>query len=385
MNAPTPQARTLSEILRTQIATEGAIPFRDFMAAALYHPEFGYYSSGRARIGRKGDFFTSVSVGPLYGALLARQIAEIWDRIGCPASFDVVEQGAHDGTLLADVLRALANQAPDCAAATRPGIIEPSESWRARQAARLNRWPIRWWESVETMDPIVGVHFSNELLDAFPVHLVRFDGSVWWERFVTWSDDAFRLVDQAIANPALSRRLAEFHVPTGYETEVNLVADQWMEGLLAKVERGCVFIADYGYPRGEYYAPHRITGTLQAIAEHRIEQNPLTRPGEADLTAHVDFTAVAQAAVKSGARIEGYTDQHHFLTGLVRLHFPDGVRPSPSELRAFQTLSHPTMLGRAFKMLAVSRSLADHPSPLSGFSFACDPRLALGLDGTSMV
>ncbi|MEQ1862607.1 MAG: SAM-dependent methyltransferase [Chthoniobacteraceae bacterium] len=340
-------AMTLTEILRAEIAASGPMRFRDFMARALYDPQHGYYASGRARIGRKGDYFTSVSVGPLFGTLLARQFAEVWEKLGRPADFTLVEQGAHDGTLAADVLAAFPAHLT---------IIEPSPHWRALQQQKLAGRDVRWVESVAALEPFTGVHFSNELLDAFPVHLVHRAADGLRERAVALEGDRFVFVDVPLSSDRL------------HEGEVNLAALDWIASLAPKLTRGIVLIIDYGHTRSALP-----TGpTLEAIASHR-RVDPLATPGEADLTAHVDFTALAEA---TDLEVLGFTDQHHFLTGLARLHFVEGTPPDPRDARAFQTLSHPTMLGRAFKALALGRGVEGQ---LSGFAFARDPRAELGL------
>jgi SAM-dependent MidA family methyltransferase len=351
---------SLAEILRAEIAAHGPMSFRDFMARALYDPQFGYYASGRAKIGRKGDYFTSVSVGPLFGALLARQFAEIWEKLGRPVDFTLVEQGAHDGALAADVLAALPVECP-----ARLIIIEPTPHWRALQQAKLAGRDVRWVESVEALEPFVGIHYSNELLDAFPVHLVRQMDGMWFERAVAVEGGQFVWSEVPLSN----ERLRE-HVDGSSPTrEINLAALDWMKVLASKLTRGVVLAIDYGYTRVE---PPR-DGTLEAIASHR-RVDPLAAPGEADLTAHVDFTSLATA---SDLDVLGFTDQHHFLIGLARLYFVEGERPDPRDMRAFQTLSHPTMLGRSFKALALARGLA---GPLAGFAFAGDARRTLGVD-----
>jgi SAM-dependent MidA family methyltransferase len=375
---PPDQTTPLTQILRAEIAARGPIPFRDFMAAALYHPEHGYYTSGRATIGRHGDFITSVSVGRLFGTLLARQFIEMWDRMERPATFSLIEQGAHDGTLMEDVLLGLRSISPECSSAARPTIIEPAAVWREKQRARLKDWPVEWADSVETLAPFTGIHFSNELLDAFPVHLVRRGADAWFELHVEWKDNRFTFVDRPVVNAELRARLAQIAAPTGYLTEVCLEATWWMKTLAQKLTRGYVLAIDYGFAHTDYYRPERTTGTLEALAAHRRESDPLARPGDVDLTAHVDFTALAEAARQTGLQIEGFTDQHHFMVGLAAQHFPDGVQPSASDMRAFQTLAHPTMLGRSFKAFASSRSV-NSPMRLAGFSQACPADVELGL------
>jgi len=340
------------------------------MARALYDPAHGYYATGRARIGRAGDFFTNVSVGSLFGTLLARQFVEVWDRLGRPDDFTIVEQGAHRGEFAHDVLQALAQLAPECAATVRYVIVEPSPILSEAQREHLRGERVEWFVSLEEAPPFTGVHFSNELLDSFPVHLVRSDGTAWQERHVAWEDDHFIFLDGPLTRPALSARLEEIGPrAAGYTTEINLAAEEWISAVAPKLIRGVVLAIDYGFARAEYYAPERNTGTLRAYAAHHLELDPLARPGEIDLTAHVDFTAVSSAAKRAGLQLHGYCDQHHFFVGLGRTHFPDGTIPDAREMRAFKTLMHPGLLGLSFQVLALEKLLPSS-SPLMGFAFA---------------
>ena len=200
-----PAFTALSEILQREIADQGPIPFRDFMAAALYHPSAGYYSSGRSRIGREGDFFTSVSVGALFGKLLARQVAEMWERLRRPAQFEIVEQGANGGDFARDVLGALRETAPDCFAAVVYTVIEPAAALRDAQSATLAEFAgkVCWHESLEELAPFTGVHFSNELIDAFPVHRVIRFGGTWLEQYVDFHGGRFVFVNGQISSDSL--------------------------------------------------------------------------------------------------------------------------------------------------------------------------------------
>jgi SAM-dependent MidA family methyltransferase len=368
----------LAALLRAEIAQRGPIPFRDFMEQALYHPQYGYYSSGRAHLGRRGDYFTNVSVGPFFGRLLARQFAEMWERLGAPPDFALVEQGAHTGDFAADALAALRQLAPACFAATTCWLVEPLSALRAAQQARLAPFApqVRWVAALAELPPFCGVHFSNELIDAFPVHrVVRRDGD-WRERAVAFQNGGFVFMDIPFSSDALRSHLAYLpDLPPDYETEVNLAAATWLSDVTARLRAGFILAMDYGFPRAEYYRPERSSGTLSAYAEHRREPDPLARPGEIDLTAHVDFTALAEAALATGLELAGFTDQHHFMVGLGQRHFSDEVPGTPQELRAFKTLMHPDMLGRSFHALCVSRNV--NAAALSGFHFAADPRRAL--------
>ena len=371
--------RPLGASLREEIQAHGAITFRDFMERALYDPEYGFYSAARARIGRAGDFFTNVSVGPLFGTLLARQFAEVWERLDRPAEFTIVEQGAHAGDFARDTLAALRRLAPGCAEAAKYVIIEPAPQLRALQEANLGKERVRWVRSLTELPPFAGVHFSNELLDAFPTHLVRWDGAHWGEQYVALNGSEFVFACGPLSRDALRDRLDRFRdFRAGYTTEVNLAAIQWASDVAGKLQKGVVLAIDYGFARPEFYAPERTAGTLRAYRAHRLEENPLATPGEIDLTAHVEFTSVAEAAEAAGLSVHGFTDQHHFFVALGAMHFPEGVVPSPGEMREFKTLMHPTMLGRSFQVLALARGLIG--APLSGFSLAGDAGRALAMN-----
>jgi SAM-dependent MidA family methyltransferase len=343
-----------------RIAAEGPITFSEFMGAALYDPEHGYYASGRAVIGRKGDFITSVSVGPLFGRLLARQFGAWWEELGRPAPFTLVEQGAHDGRLAGDVLEGLRLQNPECFAATRYVVVEPSKSWREKQAAQLAVFAdkLSWVAAPEELREVVGVVFSNELLDAFPVHRVRRESGAWRERYVTMQNDAFAWRDGELSSAALRAHLAKLPpAPDGYETEVNLLIEPWARSSAAALRRGYLLVIDYGYERAEYYRQERAHGTLSGYLGQGRAEDLLARPGEIDLTAHVDFTTLIETAEAAGLRLAGFTDQHRFLAPLGAAHFSesgnDGQRAQ--ELRAFKTLMHPELLGAAFKVIWFAR------------------------------
>ena len=198
-------AQPLSRTIRELIRREGPIPFARFMEQALYHPEHGYYSSDRCAIGRRGDYFTSVSVGPLFGQMLAAQFAEIWEMLERPNDFVIVEQGAHHGEFATDVLEAVRTRSPDFFAALRYRIIEPFPVVRRRQEGVLGSFAEKteWRGSLEEMEPFCGVHFSNELLDALPVHLLIAAGPAgarrWHERFVERTSCGFAFVDRPLS------------------------------------------------------------------------------------------------------------------------------------------------------------------------------------------
>jgi SAM-dependent MidA family methyltransferase len=369
--------QALAGFIQQTIRETGPVTFAWFMEQALYHPEFGYYSSGRCEIGRRGDYFTNASVGPLFGRLLAAQFAEMWEVLGRPDDFVIVEQGAHHGDFARDALLAARERSPAFFASLRYRIVEPFSILEERQRVTLSdfRSKLKWEKSLDDLAPFQGVHFSNELLDAMPVHLIarNEENTGWRERLVGLSGDGFAFVESPIANDALRQHLET--IPEGpaapYETEINLAALEWIANVSRKLERGFVLAVDYGYAREQFYAAKRSSGTLQSYAEHRPLPSPLRGIGQADITAHVDWTSVVERAEECGLTLNGFTDQHHFITGLLTV-----VEPAADERRALQTLTHPELLGTRFQSLLLGQ---DAPvAGLSGFRFARDARKALG-------
>jgi len=361
----------LIDLIRAEIENRGPVSFAWFMQQVLYHPEHGYYSSGRCAIGRHGDYFTNVSVGPLFGQLLAAQFAEVWERLGETDNFVIVEQGAHHGDFARDVLEAARIRYPDFSSALRYRIVERFPILQDRQLQTLQsfRDKVEWCDSIE---PFVGIHFSNELLDAMPVRLT----GPGWEKLVDFDEHSFVFVERSVDKSAA----------------VNQTALDWVQNIATQLQRGYVMAIDYGYSRGEFRQ------TVQVRAKHRFLDSPFEQIGQADITAHVNWTSIAERAQKNGLRIAGFTDQHHFLTGIIsewpemlQARSSDSTARQPSDRRvrvgdvderikrALQTLLHPEMLGRSFQVLALERGI-DPVAPLAGFKFARDPRSTLGLE-----
>jgi SAM-dependent MidA family methyltransferase len=281
------------------------------------------------------------------------------------------------------VLAELQEVEPECFRGVVYTIIEPAARLRSRQQARLGAWveKVSWCASLEALVSGVGIHFSNELFDALPVHRVAFRTSGWVERYVAAVGEELSLEDGPLSTPCLSARLEDLTVPVGYETEVNLAAEDLIGRLYANLSRGYVLAIDYGFSRAEYYRPERVSGTLSGYSGHRRTADLLGMPGQIDLTAHVDFTSLVAAAEAAGWSLRGYTDQHHLMVGLSPLYFADEnvlTREQEQELRAFKTLMHPDFMGRSFKALCLEKGISGSP-PLAGFRFARDSRGALGL------
>ena len=230
----------LTRCIRAEIEKQGPISFARFMHQALYHPEHGYYSSGRCAIGRKGDYFTNVSVGPLFGEFLAAQFAEMWERLGSVEDFTVIEQGAHDGQFARDVLESVQKRAPEFFAALRYRIVEPFPILQNRQSRTLERFrdKVEWRDSLQ---PFLGVHFSNELLDAMPVRLIS--GNM--EKLVDLKNDTFVFVERPISQQATFQ-------PRAQGDAFNQAALDWLDDVTAKLQRGYVVAFDYGRLEDEF-------------------------------------------------------------------------------------------------------------------------------------
>jgi SAM-dependent MidA family methyltransferase len=351
----------LTALLHQQVQAAGGVCFADFMAQALYHPQYGYYMSPRARIGKAGDFFTSSSVSSLFGRLIARQLAQMAGMLtGEP--FQIVEQGPGEGHLALDILDALAEESPEIYQRSHYTLVEVSKDNRRRQAEHLeaHAHKVTWCD--ETGWSIKsGCFLSNELVDAFPVHVVEKHAGELLEVFVVSREGAF--VEELRCSS--DSRLAEYFTwlgcgpVEGNRAEVNLAAVDWVRDVGRRITRGFVLAIDYGYPAHELYAPHRRVGTLLCYHRHQADDNPYERVGEKDITAHVDFTALQKAGEEAGLQTLWFGEQYRFLLGLgffeelVRL---EAAATSEREARALRlTLKNLIMpesgMGETFKVL----------------------------------
>jgi SAM-dependent MidA family methyltransferase len=333
------------------------------MATALYEPHLGYYAREARQVGRGGDFFTSVSVGPLFGELLARRFLKEWRESFTPGKWRIIECGAHDGTLAADILATLGRLAPEALAALEYVIPEPLPLLRKTQEITLARFQkhIRLITSVDDLgsDPLPGIAFGNELLDALPFHVVEMHPGGWRECRVATSPagDFVWENHHPVDDPLLLAALAPLgtRFPTGYRTEVRTNFRNFLEPLTRSLSSGLLLWPDYGFARPEYYDPGRTSGTLRTFSKHRAAENPLETPGEIDITAHVDFTALAEAAISLGCHPANFQNQGSWLTEIGRdwLLSLEG-NPDTIALRQFQTLTHPAHLGGSFHVIELS-------------------------------
>ncbi len=310
------------------------IPFSEFMELALYHPLHGYYASSASQIGTQGDFFTSPHLGADFGELLAEQLVQMWEVMGQPHPFALVEMGAGQGLLASDVLGYLQQSYPLFFESLEYIIIERAAALMAEQQRQLKSLEImgnrlRWCQLEDLpAGSVTGCLFSNELVDALPVHQVVLEAGQLQEVYVTVQPEAeakiqFVEVVDDLSTPHLVEYFDEVGInlfsgtyPDGYRTEVNLAALDWMTAVAEKLKCGYVLTIDYGYTSDRYYHPMRSQGTLQCYYRHRHHSNPYIYVGEQDITAHVDFTALQRQGERCGLQTLGYTKQGMFLMAL---------------------------------------------------------------------
>ena len=364
----------LAELIRREIKQGGDLSYARFMELALYHAQWGYYERpAEVAPGQQGDFYTSVSVGPLFGQMLAFQFAADLASLG--GKCQIVEAGAHDGRLARDILTWLDRQRPDLRVAVEYWLLEPSPRRRQLQEVLLAEFGgrVRWFDSWSAVPSsgVRGVIFGNELLDAFPVHRLAWNARsrVWEELGVTvagpgdgftWKRLAPRLAngESHPLAPVLPEALLDV-LPDGFLTEAGLAAAAWWRQAAGALSAGQLLTLDYGLTREEFFTPERGRGTTRAYRRHQVTADLLADPGGQDLTAQVNFSAVREAGEAAGLRTTTWVSQAQFLTAILsrilaaRESFGDW---GSAQNRQFQTLTHPEHLGRPFRVLAQSRS-----------------------------
>jgi SAM-dependent MidA family methyltransferase len=348
--------QTLKQRITARIRDEGPITFRDFMAMALYEPRLGYYCSDREPMGRGGDYLTSPEVSPIFGAIVGRQLREMWDVMGTPARWDLVEVGAGNGTLCRDLLLWSRRQAPELFEAIKYVIVEPVPSIEPRQRELLEAGALQakvcWLGDVP--GTVEGCLLSNELLDSMPVHRVRIEDGVLSEVFVAWDGKQFCEEMREPSIPGITRYFERLALPPGEgcTAEVNLGAVDWMSRTGGALRRGFVLTFDYGYEAEELYAPWRKEGTLLCFYKHNPSNDPYARIGRQDMTSHVDFTSLREAGEAAGLKTLGLVSQAAFLTNLgigkaVPAHSDElSLEERLARRRAVSELVDPAGLGR---------------------------------------
>ena len=377
---------SLRALIVERIRDRGPLTTAEFMDLALYHPTLGYYARAPHRTGRGGDFFTSVDVGPQFGALLATQIDEMYRLLAATGSpmFDLVEVGAGNGQLARDVLDAAESTYPELYAVTRLTLVETSAAARAAQPDMLGRHRARLAPSTATIpDRVSGAILANELLDALPTHALSMTAEGLREIYIDLAGERFVERTGPPSSPALADYLARLDVKiaAGWRGEVNLAAVEWMRTAARRLERGFMILIDYGHTADQLYSESHGAGTLTTFHRHLIgtvgddphqPDGPawLAHPGERDITAHVDLTSVRAAAETEGLEVLGLLDQSYFLLGLGALDDPGTNASNGDALKqrlALKTLLVPGGLGSTHKVLLLGKQVG--APTLRGCSF----------------
>jgi len=354
-------SRQLAEVIRQHICHKGgAIAFHEFMQLALHAPGLGYYSAGSRKFGKEGDFITAPETSPLFARCLARAIQPVLQSL---PQQQILEVGAGSGIMAAGILQELANlnSSPDSYT-----ILELSADLKQRQAETLQPFAARvfWQDSLP--EAFSGIVLANELLDAMPVHRVMWQQGKLQECYVACEQDRFIWQTGPVSDPRLEPRFDDIiaqvgDLPEGYVTEINLAAEDWIKTLGAQLQQGILLLIDYGFARHEFYHPQRLQGTLMCHYRHRAHDDPLILVGLQDITAHIDFTAMADSALEAGLQVAGYTTQAHFLLGsglteLVAQNEGDAVQQLELA-NQIKRLTLPQEMGELFKVMALTKNL----------------------------
>lgn len=354
-------SQQLQHMITSEISRNGPISFARYMELALYTPGYGYYSNAAEKFGAQGDFITAPEISSLFGECIAAQIAEVLQNLSTEHA--ILECGAGTGRLAADVLQALnkLNCPPQ-----HYYILELSANLRQRQQHYLQNTLPDLYDRITWLDQLPqqfsGVIIANEVLDAMPVERFTWEKQQLWQQHIDWQKDQF--VDIKVPAPAhlitaIEKLGVEF--TEGYSSEINLHIQPWLSSLNQVLSSGLILLIDYGFPRHEYYHPQRNMGTLMCHYQHRAHDNFLLWPGLQDITAHVDFTAIAEAAVENSMDVLGYTTQAHFLMscGILKkaeqmnMDVVQGYKTS----QAIKRLLLPSEMGELLKVIALGKNL----------------------------
>jgi SAM-dependent MidA family methyltransferase len=354
------------------------LSFADYMEQVLYAPGLGYYSAGSRKLGKEGDFVTAPEISPLFSYCLANAIQPAVQELGT-----ILEVGAGSGKMAADMLLHL--EANNCI----PGhylILERSAELRERQQQTLQQHCPHLFEKISWLDELPGnfkgVVVANELLDALPVHRVIKSGGQWLEQTVQWQDNKFSWGMAELTSQRLKQRLVNIEsqlgeLPEGYCTEINLAAEDWVSSIADQIDEGYVLLVDYGYSQHEYYHPQREQGSLLCHYRHQAHDDPFVYPGLQDITAHVDFTAMADSALDAELKVRGFTTQMLFLMdcGLNELAESMSSENAEQQLQLatqIRKLTLPQEMGESFKVILFSKNTDEL---LPGFAMDMRDRL----------
>ena len=358
----------LTEHIRSEIIANGGwISFARYMELALYAPGLGYYAAGTRKFGEAGDFITAPELSPLFGRTLARQVDQVMEY----SSPNILELGAGSGKLAADLLGELERlgRLPE-----RYSILEVSADLRERQQKFLQERVPQLYERMNWLDALPetfsGAVIANEVLDALPVHVVHWQDSAITERGVASGDQGFVWQESEITDAALLDAAEKINVPDGYVSEICLAARGLVNSLAAMLEQGVMLFIDYGFGAREYYHPQRSKGTLMCHYRHHVHDDPFFLPGLQDVTAHVNFTDIADCGLDAGLELLGYTSQGNFLincgiAAFLRESDAENLRKHLPVSAQLQKLTSPAEMGELFKVMALGRNVE---IPLPGFT-----------------
>ncbi|MGJ8671541.1 class I SAM-dependent methyltransferase [Rubritalea sp.] len=365
-----PATLGLHSLLVAEISALGPMPFDKWMQHCLYHSEYGYYNRGADHVGRSGDFFTSVSVGSCFGSILAERIVKyVKQHQEC----EILEIGANTGQLANDILTHLQTNHTGVYEKISYTICEPLEQMRSVQQDNLSEHILKITHANSLADFSTskpsGIILSNELIDAFPVKLVMRQGGQWLERYVDYDGSNFQWTNQVISTPRLmefTQSLADY--PDGYQTEYRPSINSFASLCARCFDQALSITIDYGYSNSSFYDPYRNTGTLRCFFQHKADEDPLTHVGLKDITAHVDFTQLAQSFTEAGLSPQYFDSQTRYLIS----HAPSllkkietGETKNPAKwIRQFQTLTHPSIMGQQFNVLECELGLSANKSAM---------------------
>ena len=370
---PTPEETARSDELAQHVREEiagagGSIDFARFMELALYAPGLGYYRGGMQKFGAQGDFVTAPELSPLFARCIAKQCQQVFRHL---SNGDIVEVGAGSGALAVVLLRELDAQQ---ALPENYYILETSADLQQRQSALIAQeipdllTRVRWLQTLPE-DGIRGFVLANELLDAMPVHRFSVNEQSVQQLHIAWDGKGF-VWHEKPADKALHERITPLRLAPGYTSEVNFHAEAWIKSMADCLKAGVMLLFDYGFPRAEFYHPQRCVGTLMCHYRHRNHPDPLLLIGLQDITAHIDFTAIAEAAVTNDLSLLGYTSQAAFLlsTGITEFATASDHTDRKQHMEIVQQvnkLTSPAEMGELYKVIALGREV---DLPLDGFT-----------------
>ncbi|MDM7274404.1 class I SAM-dependent methyltransferase [Sulfurihydrogenibium azorense] len=355
--------KELIDIVFNDIKKRGGISFKDFMDYALYYPSLGYYTCDKEKIGGYGDFFTSSELDPVFGQLLAKQFNEIYLNYFKGKKIKLVELGSGKGVLALDILNEIKTNYPEFYENLEFISVEKSPFHIQHQQKVLNGFNVKWLESVEDLEDIEGIVYSNELFDALPVHLIKKKNGKIYEIYLNEKDgEIVEELREASEDVLTYIKELKIDIPEGMTTEVNLLAKDLIQTIGQKLKKGFVFTVDYGYPSKELYKPYRMKGTLLCYYKHTYNENFYENIGFQDITSHVNFSALVYYGKKAGLEFTGFTDQAHFLINLglgdIMIQLQEkGDSKSFERINRLKTLILPKGMGEKFKILIQHKNI----------------------------